>query len=278
MKKLVGSALIASLVLNAVVLGIFISCSKGINKGGDNSLSELKKRGKFVLGLDDSFPPMGFRDESGEIVGFDIDLAREVAKRLGVKFVAQPIDWDAKEMELSTGKIDCIWNGFTITAEREKELEFTVPYLNNNQSLVVKAGSGINSLEDMKDKRVGVQSGSSAQEAIEANPQFASQVKERIMFKDNVTALNDLEIGGIDGVVMDSIVADYSIMATGGPFAVVDKPLAKEAYGVAFRKGDVALRDGVQEALQEMAKDGTAARISTKWFGHDITVIGKTDK
>lgn len=258
----------------AALVVSLLSCAKNAS-GGDTSLADLKKRGTFVLGLDDSFPPMGFRDEAGEIVGFDIDLATEVASRLGVKFKAQPIDWDAKEMELSTGKIDCIWNGFTMTKEREEALEFTKPYLDNNQSLVVKADSGINSLDDMAGKRVGVQSGSSAQEAIEANPKFDSSVKEKVMFKDNVTALNDLEIGGIDGVVMDSIVADYSIIATGGPFAVVGAPLAKEAYGVAFRKGDKALRDEVQKTMEDMAKDGTVARISTKWFGHDISVIGK---
>lgn len=264
----------AGIAFCALCMASVTGCAKK-SAQGDTSLDALKKRGEFVLGLDDSFPPMGFRDENGEIVGFDIDLAKEAAGRLSVKFKAQPIDWDAKEMELSTGKIDCIWNGFTITEERKEALEFTEPYLDNNQSLVVKAGSGINSLADMAGRTVGVQSGSSAQEAIEANSEFAASVKEQVMFKDNVTALNDLEIGGIDGVVMDSIVADYSIIATGGPFVVIDEPLAKEAYGIAFRKGDVALRDAVQKTLEDMAKDGTVARISTKWFGHDISVIGK---
>lgn len=140
---------------------LLISCKKK-SAEADNSLAELKNRGVFVLGLDDSFPPLGFRDENNEIVGYDIDLAREVAKRLGVSFKAQPINWDAKEQELSTGNIDCIWNGLTITDERKAILSFTKPYLNNAQIVVVKNDSGINSLADLKGKKIGLQAGSSA--------------------------------------------------------------------------------------------------------------------
>lgn len=241
----------------------------------DKSLDDLKSRGVFVLGLDDSFPPLGFRDANSNIVGYDIDLAKEVAKRLGVSFKAQPIDWDAKEMELQTGNIDCIWNGFTMTAERRAALACTFAYLNNEQVLVVRKDSGIKTLADMAGKRVGLQSGSSAQEAVEDNAKFAASVREQVKFRENVTALNDLEIGGVDGVVMDSVVANYSIQTTGKPFVTVDEALATEEYGIGFRKGDVALRDEVQKILLDMAKDGTVASISNKWFGKDISVIGK---
>lgn len=263
----------AVLAAAAIVSG----CSKknGGKSAGDSSLSSLKERGEFVIGLDDSFPPLGFRDETGEITGYDIDLAKEVAARMGVSFKAQPIDWDAKEMELSSGKIDCIWNGFTMTKEREEALDFTKPYLSNEQVLVVRADSGIKSLSDMKGKTVGLQSGSSAQEAVDGNAEFAESLKRQVMFKDNVTALNDLDIGGVDGVVMDSVVANYSIAMTGRPFVVAGEALAKESYGVAFRKGDKALRDEAQKILEEMAKDGTVEAISNRWFGRDISVIGK---
>ena len=270
MKKMALAALVCAM---AAAFG-FVSCKKN-STSGDNSLADLQKRGTFVLGLDDSFPPLGFRDENNEIVGFDIDLAKEVSSRLGVAFKAQPIDWSAKEQELNTGNIDCIWNGFTMTAERQEALSFTKPYLDNAQVVVVLANSGINTLADMSGKTIGLQSGSSAAEAVDADPSFKSALKGIVEFKDNITALNDLEIKGVDGVVMDSVVANYSIKTTGKPFAVISEGLAPEEYGVAFRKGDVQLRDKVQSILEEMAKDGTVAKISTKWFGSDISVIGK---
>ncbi|MCK9170573.1 MAG: amino acid ABC transporter substrate-binding protein [Treponema sp.] len=271
MKKIVKIAIVCA----AVSAACFTGCRKTGKTTEDSSLAGLKNRGVFVLGLDDSFPPLGFRDENNEIVGYDIDLAKEVSKRLGVEFKAQPIDWDAKEMELNTGKIDCIWNGFTMTKDRETALAFTKPYLNNEQVLVVRTDSGIKSLADMKGKIVGLQSGSSAQEAVDGNTAFSGSVKKQIMFKDNVTALNDLSIGGVDGVVMDSVVANYSIKTSGKPFSVIDEPLSQEEYGVAFRKGDTALRDEVQKTLEDMQKDGTVTAISVKWFGRDISVIGR---
>ena len=252
------------------------SCKKqNAASARDTSLDDLVSRGVFVLGLDDSFPPLGFRNADGEIVGYDIDLAKEVAKRLGVEFKAQPIDWGAKEMELNTGKIDCIWNGFTMTKEREEALAFTKPYLKNAQVLVVRNDSGVTSLKDMAGKTIALQSGSSAQEAVDGNKEFSSSLKEQVLLKDNVTALNDLDIRGVDGVVMDSVVANYSIAATGKPFTVIDEALSYESYGIAFRKGSAALRDKVQSILEDMQKDGTVTAVSEKWFGRDISVIGQ---
>ncbi len=267
MKKLVIAALLAAAVLDVT------GCKKTEKKTGEDAVSALKIRGVFVLGLDDSFPPLGFRSDSNEIVGYDIDLAKEVAKRMGVDFRAQPIDWDAKEMELETGKIDCIWNGFTITEERKNALSFTEAYLNNDQVLVVRDDSGINSLSDMKGKTVGIQSGSSAQEAVDDNASFSSSISKLIMFKDNITALNDLYIGNIDGVVMDSVVANYSIAQTKKPFKVIDESLANEGYGIGFRKNEPELRDAVWAVLKEMQADGTVTAISQKWFGRNISTI-----
>ena len=271
MKKIVKTLV---LIASVVSLLSVVSCKK-VEKSGDNSLADLKTRGKFILGLDASFPPMGYVNDANEIVGYDIDLAKEVAKRMGVEFVAQPIDWDAKEMELKTGKIDCIWNGFTMTEERKAALSFTYAYLNNEQVVVVRNDSGIKNLSDMKGKLVGVQSGSSAQEAVDGNASFSSSIGKIVFFKDNVVALNDLDIGGVDGVVMDSVVANYSIAQTGKPFTVLSEPLSKEEYGIGFRKEDVKLRDEVQKILKEMQADGTVTAISVKWFGTDLSVIGK---
>lgn len=239
------------------------------------SCNGKKDSNEFVLGLDDSFPPMGFRDENNEIVGYDIDLAKEVCSRIGMTFRAQPIDWSAKEQELNTGKISCIWNGLSITPERLEALTFSEPYLNNAQIVVVKADSGIKTLSDMAGKKLGVQAGSSAADAIDGVPSFKSSLKEIVEFKENITALNDLEIGGVDGVAMDSVVAEYSIKTTGKNFVVLDEGLAPEQYGIAFKKGNTELRDKVQNALNEMAADGTTAKISEKWFGRDISVVGK---
>jgi polar amino acid transport system substrate-binding protein len=241
----------------------------------DGSLAAVKAKGTLVLGLDDSFPPMGFRDESNQIVGYDIDVAREVAKRLGVKLAPQAIDWNAKEAELGTGKIDCIWNGFTITAEREKAMLFSKPYLRNAQVVVVRKDSGFTTLASLKGKEVGLQAGSSAADALGAAKDFKASLKEVVEFKDNLTALMDLEIKGVDAVVMDLIVANDNIKRSGKPYVVLKETLAPEVFGVGFRKGDVALRDAVQGALDAMAKDGTLAKITVKWFGADISVVGK---
>ena len=269
MKKI--NLALAALLLSAALFG----CAKKTASGADNSLAALKSRGVFVLGLDDSFPPMGFRDEKNEVVGFDIDLAKEVAARLGVKFKAQPIDWDSKEQELSAGKIDCIWNGLTITEERKASLTFSKPYLANKQVLVVRKDSDYKKLSDLAGKTIALQSGSSAEDAVKDTPDFKKSVKEIVRLEQNLMALNDLVIGGVDGVVMDSVVADYAIELSGMPLVLLDEPLASEEYGIAFRKGDVQLAEEVQRILEEMAADGSVARISSVWFGSDITVIGK---
>lgn len=272
MKKII--TFFAAVLIAAAALS-FTGCKKKADKAPVNAVEALKARGVFVLGLDDSFPPLGFRDDNNEIVGYDIDLAKEVAKRMGVAFKAQPIDWDAKEMELKTGKIDCIWNGFTITEERKQALSFTFPYLNNEQVLVVRKNGSVKSYDDLSGRVVGYQSGSSAQEAIDGNSPFKYYIGDLVAFKENITALNDLKVGGVDAVAMDSVVANYSITMTGEPFAVLDKALANEEYGIGFRKEEPELRDEVERILLEMAADGTVAKISTKWFGKDISVIGK---
>ncbi len=243
--------------------------------GEDLSLKKVLDKGVFVMGLDDSFPPMGFRNENNEIVGYDIDLAREAAKRLGVELVCQPIDWAAKEQELNTGNIDCIWNGFTMTPEREAMLNFSEPYLDNAQVVIVRGDAGITTLAGLAGKNIGLQAGSSAADALDSNAAFKASVREVVEFKDNLTAFMDLEIGGVDGVIVDIVVGSYSIRTTGKNFIVLNEHLSTEKYGIGFRKNDSALRNRVQEILKEMAADGTVASISAKWFGSDISVIAK---
>jgi polar amino acid transport system substrate-binding protein len=154
-------------------------------------------------------------------------------------------------------------------------MAFTKPYLKNAQVVVVKKGSGYASLASLKGKKVGLQAGSSAADALEAAKDFRASLKQVVEFKDNLTALMDLESKGVDAVVMDLIVANDNIKRSGKGFAVLPESLAPENYGVGFRKGDLALRDAVQATLEAMAKDGTIAKITTKWFGSDISVVGK---
>jgi polar amino acid transport system substrate-binding protein len=259
------------ILLSALCLAAFHSTAFA----ADPSLEAVKKKGQLVLGLDDSFPPMGFRNEDNQIVGYDIDLAKEVASRLGLKLVPQAIDWNAKEQELNTGKIDCIWNGFTITEERKKAMAFTKPYLRNAQVVVVKKGSGYSTLASLKGKKVGLQAGSSAGEALAGAKDFRASLAQVVEFKDNLTALMDLEARGVDAVVMDLILAQDNIKRSGKSYTVLAESLAPEVFGVGFRKADLALRDAVQGSLEAMAKDGTLAKVTTKWFGTDISVVGK---
>lgn len=177
---------------------------------GDASLEKIKAKGELIVGLDDSYPPMGFRDDQNNIVGFDIDLATEAAKRMGVAVKFQPIDWDAKEMELESGKIDCIWNGMTITDERIERMFFSKAYIANQQIIVVSDSSGITQKSQLEGKIVGLQKGSSSLEALTADP-VNDKVKEIVQYPDNVSAFLDLKAGRIDVFVVDSVVGRYII-------------------------------------------------------------------
>lgn len=230
---------------------------------------------KFVVGFDQEFPPMGFVADDGSYVGFDLDLAQECAKRMGMEFVAQPIAWDSKDQELKTGNIDCIWNGFTMTDERLDKYTWSDPYIENDQVVVVKNGSGISSLTDLAGKTVAVQKDSSGLEALNDNAALKDTFGELVELDSYLQAMMELEVGSVDAIVMDEIVARYEIQTSGKDFAVLDEAVASEQYGVGFLLGNTALRDEVQKTLEEMAADGTMAKISEKWFGSDVTIIGK---
>ena len=230
--------------------------------------------GSLIVGFDQDFPPMGFVGDNGEYTGFDLDLAKEVASRLGLEYKAQPIAWDSKDMELESGNIDCIWNGFTITG-REDDYTWTTPYMANKQVFIVANDSDIKSQADLAGKVVEVQADSSAEAALKENQDLANTFGQLLTTPDYNTAFMDLEQGAVDAVAMDVIVAGYQIKQRNADFKILDDSLSEEEYGVGFKKGNTELRDKVQGALEEMAADGTLAKISDEWFGEDVTTIGK---
>ncbi|MBQ8781639.1 MAG: amino acid ABC transporter substrate-binding protein [Oscillospiraceae bacterium] len=242
--------------------------------GTDNSLTKVIEAGEFILGLDATFKPMGYTDENNEIVGFDIDCAEEVCKRLGVKLVKQPINWDTKEEDLKLGKIDCIWNGMSVNPSRAEAMNLSEPYMKNSMVFVVKKDSGFAAQADLTGKTIAVQNGSTAQEILEASALYTSETPITInAIATNVEALQQLELGLVDGVFLDSIVANYEINTSGKDYVVLPDGLEEEEYAIGFRKEDQALRDEVQKILSEMKADGTLGNISTEWFGSDITTV-----
>lgn len=228
----------------------------------------------FTVGFDQDFPPMGFVGDDGEYTGFDLELAAEVAKRLGLEFVPQPIAWDSKDMELNSGNIDCIWNGFTMTG-REDDYAWTEAYMANTQVFVVAKDSGIASQADLAGKVVECQVDSSAEAALKEVPDLTATFKDLLTTADYNTAFMDLEQGAVDAIAMDVIVAGYQIQQRNADFVILDDSLSAEEYGVGFKKDNTELRDKVQKTLEEMAADGTLKGISEKWFGEDVTTIGK---
>jgi polar amino acid transport system substrate-binding protein len=274
--------IIAAVLGAAVLLG---GCSGQKSEvtasaSSDTTAATAKETGKdsesgadtFTVGFDQDFPPMGFVGDNGEYTGFDLELAQEVANRLGRKFVPQPIAWDAKDMELEAGNIDCIWNGFTITG-REDGYTWTKPYMENSQVFVVGKDSGIKTLADLSGKIVEVQADSSAEKALQADGKLAETFGTLQTTPDYNTAFMDLEMGAVDAIAMDVIVAGYQIEQRKADFIILDEALAAEEYGVGFKKGNDTLRDQVQEQLEAMAADGTLKKISEKWFGKDVTTV-----
>lgn len=228
--------------------------------------------GKFTVGFDQEFPPMGFVGDDGQFTGFDLDLAKEVASRLGLEFVPQPINWDAKDMELDSGNIDCIWNGFTMQG-REDAYTWVGPYMANNQVFVVNADSDIASKADLAGKAVEVQKDSSGLAALQGEAELSASFGSMTEVADYNTALMDLESGACDAVCMDSIVAGYQIKSSGKDMKILDDTLAAEEYGIGFKKGEDELAKAVHDTLMEMKDDGTVAKISNDWFGSDVFTL-----
>ncbi len=237
----------------------------------DESYNKIIEAGKLVLGLDATFKPMGYTDENDNIVGFDIDLATEVCNRLGVKLETYGVNWDTKEIDLDAGTIDCIWNGLSVSPARKEQMLMSDPYMKNEMIFTVNSDSELKTLDDLKGKTIAVQNGSTAQEIL-AKSDLAADITVNEL-ATNVEALNQLEMGMCDAVFLDSVVAKYEINTSKKAFTIMEEGLEEEEYAIGFRKGDQALCDKVEEVLSEMKADGTVEKLSTKWFGSDITTI-----
>lgn len=255
MKK---SKILASVLSVILLAASFAGCGTGEDSAEKDTL---------ILGCDIEFAPMAYK-EDGEIVGFDIDLAKAVIEdKMGMNLEIQAIDWNSKEAELDTGKIDIVWNGLTITEKRLKEMNITQPYMENRQVIVVPEGSDIKSSADLEGKRVAMQKESTA--VIAYNDAGISATATEL--KDNVLCLDELASGRQDAVIMDSVVAEYYLSKNPDryPFVILEESLADELYGIAVKKGNDDLLQKIEDALKECIEDGTAAKISKDWFGED---------
>lgn len=277
--------LLASLLALTILLGM-TACGQGNQSassaaGADESWDKVEKAGTLVVGLDDAFPPMGYKDtNTGELIGFDIDLAKEACKRLGIELKLQPIDWSNKQAELDNGNVDCLWNGFSKTPERAEAMALSIPYMSNNQIILVKTESTYKTLKDLSGRVVGVQSDSSAEAALNAveNKEFKSSLKNVIQIDDYTKAILEIQNGTIDAISIDEVVARFYLKNQPGSFRILENggtaiSLASEDYVVGMRKNDLALKDKIDETLRAMAKDGTMTTISGKWFGEDVTTV-----
>ncbi len=289
---------ICTVLAIAMLAGVFAGCG---NKTTETKSSTAKKaasevtestaatetadtptsdRNTFTVGFDAEFPPYGYQDDNGEYIGFDLDLAEEVCKRNSWELIKKPIDWDSKDLELNSGTIDCIWNGFTING-REAEYTWTDAYVDNSQVFVVASDSGISSKSDLAGKAVAVQADSSALAALtgddaeEENKALAESFGELIEVPDYNTAFMNLESGAVEAIAMDIGVANYQLASRGDAYVILDDVLSAEKYGVGFKLGNIELRDTVQNTLNDMAKDGTFTKIAEKWELQDSVILGK---
>lgn len=261
--------------LLVLALVLVLSASAMLLTGcGDDSADDAAKE-TLVVGLDDTFAPMGFRDEAGELVGFDIDLATAVAEEMGMDVEFKPIDWNAKEMELKAGTIDCVWNGMSVTPERRESMALSNKYLNNKIVLMSLADSDVDVTDpkQLADLKLGTQADSAALEMLKANEEYDS-------FKDNIDeyktydiAIMDLKAGRIDVVVIDQVLGEYTNNNLGGEMKECTYSLGDDYYVIGFAKENTELRDKVNEAIQAVIDNGKAAEVSNTWFGRDIVVF-----
>ena len=254
MKRMIAISAAAAMALPMAACG---------SKSGDSKSGEKQK---FIVGFDAAFPPYGYQDENGEYVGFDLDLAAEVCSRNDWELVKQPIDWDSKDMELNSGTISCIWNGFTMNG-REDEYAWTDPYVDNSQVFVVKSDSGIASFADLAGKSVAVQTDSSAEAALKEddNKDLLDSFKELVVVADYNTAFMNLDSDAVNAIAMDIGVAKYQMESRDGSYTILDDVLSAEQYAVGFAKSNTELRDKVQKTLNDMRDDGTFQKIAEKW-------------
>ncbi len=243
----------------------------------DNSWAYIEEKGNLVVGLDDTFAPMGFRDEAGELVGFDIDLANAVGEELGVEVTFQPINWDSKEMELESKNIDCIWNGMSATPERMESMSLSYKYLNNK--IVVMAldeNVAVAAAEDLVNYNVGTQADSAALETMKADAGWDAFAENVTEYKTYDQALMDMQAGRIDCIVVDQVLGEYKNSKLQDKMIVCDYNFGDDYYAIGFRAGETELTNKVNDAIKALIDNGTAAEISNDWFGKDIVVFEAT--
>ena len=272
MKKTISILLAVLMVLTCA----FALASCGDKKPADaNTASDAQPVAadgqKLIVGFDAEFPPFGFVAEDGSYDGFDLAMAKELCNRLGWEFEAVAIDWNSKDAELSSGNINCIWNGFTYTG-REDQYTWSDPYVDNSIVLVVKADSGITSLADLAGKSVMAQAGSSAVDAIDANEEFKASLKEVVQLPDYNPGFMDLDSGSVDAVAADLGVATFNISSKDGAYVILDEPLSTEQYAVGFLLGNTELRDAVNAELLKMAEDGTMMSIAQNYVDEGLVL------
>ena len=239
-------------------------------------ITALELKNEIIVGLDINVPPMGFLSENNEIIGFDIDLAKEVFR--DKKVIFQPIDWDAKELELNSGKIDVIWNGMSKTPEREQNMLLTKPYMKNRQIVIVNKNSSVKNLEDLQNKTVCVQKGSTGGVAFR-NHEVSHRVKNIVELENMVNCLNEVETSKSDATVVDEVVAKYYLNRMGlvENFKILNQEISIEDYVIAVKKGNTELKDEIENGLSVLKKSGKAEEISEKWFGADLFFFGNSE-
>lgn len=275
MKKLLKLILAGTLAVATIFA--FTACDGG-NQEGKEELTGwdyIANKGELVIGLDDTFAPMGFRNEAGELVGFDIDLATAVGKELGVDIKFNPIDWNAKEMELNSKRIDCIWNGMSATPERQKKMALTNKYLNNSIVILAKDDTvKVENAKDLANYRVATQVDSSALESMKANPDYSVFEKNVTEYRDYDQAILDMKAGRIDCIVVDQVLGEYknSKMKEGEKMVLCDYKFADDYYAIGCRVGDKDVAAKLTEAIEKTIENGKAEEISNKWFGRNIVI------
>ena len=278
MKKVKAIWLLLILLIPTFLLGGCESVTTRANT--QDTWSRIERRKKAVIGLDDSFVPMGFREKNGKLVGYDVDLAKAVFKQYGIKADFQTIDWSMKETELKNGTIDLLWNGYSINPSREKKVAFSRPYLDNRQVLVTKKSSHIDGLSGMAGKSLGVQNGSTGAAVLDAKPKLLKDKiknKSAVLYDTFPDAFIDLNANRIQGILMDQVYADYYVdhQKDKNAYQVYEsKQLPAEYFGVGMRKGDKTLRKKINQGLGRLQKDGQLRQINEKWFGKDSNFLG----
>lgn len=258
---------VKKLLISLVAVFALLGLSGCQNKKSD--LEYILDKGTFILGYTD-FPPMGYRQD-GVATGFDIELAQAVIERLGVTFVTRYIDWQSKEFELKSRRIDAIWNGLTITDERKLEITFSEPYFNNRLVMVTRAASTIETVSELSGVKVGVETTSSADLAVSGNTTLLNSLNELKKYNDSATAILALRAGQVDVVVVDEIYARYVVMVNNPTeFRIADETLGDELYGIGYRLNDFALRDRIDEIIEELRQEGLLTTLSIKYFGEDL--------